>query len=1000
MSRSSRIVRDWRRTGIAAGCLVLWWLLALPALPAPPAGATGLGLAAAATGYGIDFWREAEGLPQSRVRAIAQTHDGYIWLGTDGGAVRFNGASFTAFTVENGSLKDNEVWALQEDDEHALWIGTFGGGLTRLKDGRFKTFTTADGLPDDIVTRIEKDASGDLWIATSSGFSRYSHGRFIRIESPDRSVTATRDTICARSPHDVFIALSSQVLRLSDGRFEPLGGLVRKGDGAIEKLICAADGSFWVGFGSGAIKNWKAGRVDTYRPPHGPSTTITALYQDAGGGVWAALGGTICRLRNGRFEPLPLGDERADLGAVYSMHLDREGNLWVGLQSNGLGRLRVKQISTLPVPEGAPDEIARCVYQDRRGDVLVGASSGFGRYREGRLLSRTSLPGGRSGPVRSFAEDPQGRLWIAAGKDLLLLERGRLTGFPGWRASSEITVIYGDALGGMWVGTDWDGLYQWTGRAFRNYRSQDGLAGNRIRALLRDRQGALWISAVGAGVSRFSQGRFTNYGTGAGLAGNRVYAIHEDEGGTLWFATRGGLTRLKDGKFFSYTSASGLLVDFVYSILDDGLGNFWFSSAQGIFKVGKAELADFADGRAKKVVSVSYGVRDGMKTRACNVGNQPIAWKTTGGLMLFSSLKGLVVVAPNRVTSSSYIPPVHIESVSVNRRPQPLDREPSLSLGAGEVEIDYAALSYVDPEKVRFKYMLQGSDSDWVDAGGRRFAYYANLRPGRYLFRVIAGTVGGSWNEVGASFGFYLRPYFYQTRTFIGAIVSGVLLLAWLLYRLRVHELKARYSAVLAERNRISQDIHDTFAQNLAGIALQLDSMTMQLEEIPQSLKERLDEACNLTRYSLAEVRRAVGDLRADELAREELPAALPAIARRMAANSAVEPSIQVVGTPKRLNPVTEKNLLRIFQEALANALKHANAQAIDVELRYEREDLVLRVRDDGRGFDAEMAIPLGIGHYGLTGMRERTERIGGRLTLRSAPGEGTELLIVVPLSA
>lgn len=368
--------------------------------------------------------------------------------------------------------------------------------------------------------------------------------------------------------------------------------------------------------------------------------------------------------------------------------------------------------------------------------------------------------------------------------------------------------------------------------------------------------------------------------------------------------------------------------------------------------------------------------------------------------MLFSSLKGLVVVAPSRVTSSSYIPPVHIESVSVNRRPQPLDREPSLSLGAGEVEIDYAALSYVDPEKVRFKYMLQGSDSDWVDAGGRRFAYYANLRPGRYLFRVIAGTVGGSWNEVGASFGFYLRPYFYQTRTFIGAIVSGVLLLTWLLYRLRMHELKARYSAVLAERNRISQDIHDTFAQNLAGIALQLDSMTMQLEEIPQSLKERLDEACNLTRYSLAEVRRAVGDLRADELAREELPAALPAIARRMAANSAVEPSIQVVGTPKRLNPVTEKNLLRIFQEALANALKHANAQAIDVELRYEREDLVLRVRDDGRGFDAEMAIPLGIGHYGLTGMRERTERIGGRLTLRSAPGEGTELLIVVPLSA
>jgi len=265
---------------------------------------------------------------------------------------------------------------------------------------------------------------------------------------------------------------------------------------------------------------------------------------------------------------------------------------------------------------------------------------------------------------------------------------------------------------------------------------------------------------------------------------------------------------------------------------------------------------------------------------------------------------------------------------------------------------------------------------------------------------VIAGTVSGSWNEVGASFGFYLRPHLYQTRAFLGAIILGALLLAWLIYRLRMHDLKARYSAVLAERNRISQDIHDTFAQNLAGIALQLDSLTMQLEEIPQGLRERLDEACNLTRYSLAEVRRAVGDLRSDEIEKQELPTALPAIARKMAANSAIQPSVLVVGAPKRLNAVTEKNLLRIFQEALANAIKHAHAQAIDVELRYEREDLVLRVRDDGRGFDAETAIPLGIGHYGLTGMRDRAERIGGRFTLRSAPGEGTEVLIIVPLSA
>ena len=366
----------------------------MASLMAPLVWAAASGFPAAEPSYGVDLWREAEGLPQSRVRAIVQTHDGYIWLGTDGGAVRFNGVGFKAFTVETGDLRDNEVWALQEDDENALWIGTYGGGLTRLKDGRFKTFTTSDGLPDDIVTRIEKDSSGDLWIATSSGFSRYSHGRFTRIETPGRPAVTGRDTICARSSGGVFVSTGSAVLHLADGRFEPIGRLVGKGDGSIDRLTCAADGSLWIGFANGAIRHWKDGRADTFTPQHGLATQITLLYEDPTGGVWAGVGRTIYRLQNGRFERLSVEDERADLGAVYSMHVDREGSIWVGLQSNGLARLRVKQIMTLPAPQGVPDDIARCVFQDRRGDVWVGTTNGFGRYREGRLLAHTSLPDG------------------------------------------------------------------------------------------------------------------------------------------------------------------------------------------------------------------------------------------------------------------------------------------------------------------------------------------------------------------------------------------------------------------------------------------------------------------------------------------------------------------------------------------------------------------------------------------------------------------------------
>jgi signal transduction histidine kinase len=514
---------------------------------------------------------------------------------------------------------------------------------------------------------------------------------------------------------------------------------------------------------------------------------------------------------------------------------------------------------------------------------------------------------------------------------------------------------------------------------------------------LLDHHGALWIGTVGAGVSRFFQGKFTNYGTNSGLAGDRVYDIHEDEEGTLWFAARGGLTRLKDGRFFSYTSNSGLLVDFVYAILDDGLGNFWFSSAQGLFKVSKAELADLAAGRAKKVNPVGYGVRDGMKTRACNVGNHPVAWKTTEGQLLFSSLKGVVMVAPSRLTSGSYVPPVHIESVTVNRQKQRLDREPSLPVGPGEVQIDYAALSYLNLEKVRYRYMLARFDADWVDAGDRRFAYYANLPPGLYRFHVIAGSVDGQWNQQGAYFEFRLRPRFYQTWIFWGFATSAALLIAWLFHKLRIYELNSRHSAVLAERHRISQDIHDTFAQNLAGIALQLDSVKMQLEEIPPGVRGRLDAACTLTRYSLAEARRTLTDLRSDELEGRELTIALPEIAKRLAGGSSVRTAMHVTGTPRRVGPVTQKTLIRIFQEAMANALKHSYAESIDIQLRYEETGVVMAVKDDGRGFDAKHSIPLTVGHYGLTGMRERVERTGGRMALTSAPGQGTELVVFVP---
>jgi two-component sensor histidine kinase len=358
-------------------------------------------------------------------------------------------------------------------------------------------------------------------------------------------------------------------------------------------------------------------------------------------------------------------------------------------------------------------------------------------------------------------------------------------------------------------------------------------------------------------------------------------------------------------------------------------------------------------------------------------------------------MKGLVVVEPDRILPNTFIPPVYIEKVVLNNHERPPGEYARLPIGAGEFEVQYTALGYSAPEKMRFRYILEGFDHDWIEAAGRRFTYYTNLSPGKYRFRVVAGKTDGAWNETGAEFSFYLKPPFYRTPLFAAIAASSMMLLGCLMYGLHMRGVRARYSAVLSERNRISRDLHDTLAQNLAGIALQLDAVHMQLPDVKSGLRERLDEACNLTRYSLAEARRAIADLRSDELECPELAAALPEIAQRV--TPCLQTRVRVTGAPRKLNPTMEKDLVRILQEALANAAKHAQARTVDVELTYAQDRLALRVRDDGRGFDPESLSPAGSGHYGLIGMRERAERIGGHLKLISRPGEGTELFVEVP---
>jgi signal transduction histidine kinase len=496
-------------------------------------------------------------------------------------------------------------------------------------------------------------------------------------------------------------------------------------------------------------------------------------------------------------------------------------------------------------------------------------------------------------------------------------------------------------------------------------------------------------------LNRYRDGAFSVYKSGR-VSSDIVLSLYEDREGDLWIGTTGGLSRYRDGQFASYTTADGLFDDVIFQILEDDAGNLWMGCNKGVFRVSKSELDDFAEGRRKSIASISYGTADGMSSRECNGGIQPAGWKSRDGRLWFPTIKGAVVIDPNKLRINQQPPPVVVEQVIVDGQAVSPTADLRLEAGARRLEFHYTGLSFLSPEKVRFKYKLEGYDNEWIDAGTRREAVYNNLAPGSYTFRVMACNNDGVWNETPASFGFYLKPRFYQTYWFYLACAVALSLIVWMLYRLRIRQMRARFLAVLAERNRIAREIHDTLAQGFVGIGLQLEAVKASLVDPPETARQHLDMAGSLVAHSLAEARQTVWNLRSQSLEDGPLSKALSTLMKQLTEGASIDSRIIVSGAERRLSHRIENNILRIGQEAIINAVKHARAQKIEIELHFDARSLALRVCDDGRGFDIEKAPSANEGHFGLTGMRERAGQIGGRLQINSSSGSGTEITLTV----
>lgn len=957
--------------------------------------------------YRQDVWTESDGLPQASVQAITQTKDGYLWIGTRDGLVRFDGVRFTIFNAEDvPGLGANDIRALYQDREGNLWIGTFNGGVSRYRDGRFTLYTKADGLPNNGVLEILQDREGAIWMGTWSGAVRWFEGQIRAVyRSSEGLLGESAWSLCEDRDGTIWIGTSRGLNRLRDGQISALTERDGLSHDSVRAVYVDRRGVLWLGSIGGGLMRLEGGRFTHYSTRHGlADDRVRTILQDSKGNLWIGTWKGLSRLQNGEITSYTPEDGLPH-PFVEALFEDSEGSLWVGTRGGGLARLRDGKFTIFSQREGLASNQVKSVYEARDGSVWIGSNGGgVSCLRNGKVTNYTTEHGLVSNFVRAIGEDSDGNLWVGTGQPASLSQFAdgkfrTLTEAEGFKIEHRVRAVFGDRSGNLWIGGDQGGLCRYRDGQFRYFGAEDGLPSPLIRVIKEDREGNLWLGTE-AGLCRFREGVIRNFTTADGLAHDAVYSIHEDSEGTLWLGTQRGLSRYRDGRFCAYTTADGLAQDLVYQALEDDTGKLWMSSNRGIFSISKGQLNSFAAGRVSKISCALYGVADGMKTAQCEGGAQPAGWRLRDGRLCFPTMNGLALLDPNVIRRNERPPPVHIEKVLVRNSPIDLARPAQLGPQSREFRFQYTALSYVAPERVRFRYRLEGLDPDWVEAETRRFAVYNELPPGNYRFRVIACNNDGIWNEAGASFAFSLEPHFYQTVWFYLLCGAGVGVAGWTFHRARMRRAQAQFSLVLEERIRIARELHDTLAQGFAGIAFQLEAVATKLTETPDQAQRHLDVALTMVRHSLGEARRSVMNLRSSALENGDLATALLETARQLMADRMVEVEVQTMGTTRALPLKIENTVLRVGQEAITNSLRHSKAGKLKIQLDYNSSRITLKVEDNGEGFDVVHSRACNGAHFGLLGMEERAKQIGARLEVMSQPGSGTAVVLEVPIQS
>ena len=950
------------------------------------------------TQYSRMVWTQEHGLPQDTVRTIAQTNDGYLWLGTDEGLARFDGYEFVVFDKANGDLPANSITALATSADGALWIGT-PNGLVRYRDRRFRAYTTKQGLPDDSITGLYEDHEGSIWITAGTTLASLRDDQ-VRAYVPGGGLPASSARSIYEDPQrQLWVSGFNAVMKMSAGKFVPvLEARALNGD-IITTMVEDRHGNFWFGGSTGIIERYPTGRLRRYDATDGlPDSFVRALLEDRDGNIWAGTSAGIARLEGNRFTPLPEGDSRAgDL--VRCLFEDREGNLWVG-SNGGLSRYRDDVFTVYGKSEGLPSDEPNTVFQDRSGRIWVGFhDTGLMVFSNPGYQLFTTRDGLPNNEVFSIRETRNGDLLIGARGGMVRMHGTDISTFvpPDPLARINDFDAMEDSAGRIWLATP-GGLVEKQGQRIRIVVPGAPVLTSSVVTLCQGRDGAIWAGTYGKGLWRIVGDEKRQFTTADGLSSDQIRSIYQDADGTLWIGTfGGGLDALRNGRFVRFTANDGLLSDNVADVLDDG-ESLWLSTTRGICRISKRQLWDFADHKRRSLDPINYGVEDGLRSSECSP-SYPVGaggYRTSDGRIWFTTGRGLAVFDPGGPRQTMLAPAVRLVEITVDGRPLDMTQAARLSPGSQRIQIRYTGIHLSAPERVRYSYKLDGLDQDWVRASSRRVINYNSLRHGHYRFTVRAEIAGGPAGE--QSYSFDVLPHFYETFWF--RLVCGAMVLAAALgiYQLRLRQIRSRFALVLGERARLAREIHDTLAQGFVGISSQLDAVSMCMPEEETPARRYLDMARRMARHSLTEARRSVMDLRASALEDQDLAAALESGARMWTAGTGVEVEMELTSSARALPQEMEQHLLRIAQEAVTNTLKHAGASRISLRMHMEARKLYLRIKDNGRGFEEDGVFSSLTGHFGIIGMRERAERLGGELHLASHPGEGTEVEITVPL--